>query len=120
NGKVQLKQVVNLGQAGTVFGTATCALVGALTENGAALGGHPPNLGNTGVSEDFLRDVARSLRPSKSAVVAEIEGDWITPLDSLMDMLGGLVFRRVRAEIGDAQLEREAIVLHAETKHLRD
>jgi uncharacterized membrane protein len=119
NGKVQLKQVVNLGQAGTVLGTATCALVGAL-ENVTALGGLPPNLGNVGVSEDFLRDVARSLRPSKSAVVAEIEEDWITPLDSLMDMLGGTVFRRVRAEIGDAQLEREAIVLHAETKHLRD
>ena len=125
NGKVQLKQVVNLGQAGSVLGTATCALVGALADDtgivgGAALGGPTPNLSHAGVSEDFLRDVARSLRPSKSAVVAEIEEDWITPLDSLMDMLGGIVFRRVRAEIGDAQLEREAIVLHAETKHLRD
>jgi uncharacterized membrane protein len=126
NGRIQLKQVVNLGQAGSILGTATCALVGALADEAhagmgtAALGGQPPNLGSAGVSEDFLRDVARSLRPSKSAVVAEIEEDWITPLDSLMDMLGGIVFRRVRAELGDAQLEREAIVLHAETKHLRD
>jgi len=125
NGKVQLKQIVNLGQAGSVLGTATCALVGALADDtgvafGAALGGQAPNLSNAGVSEEFLRDVARSLRPSKSAVVAEIEEDWITPLDSLMDMLGGIVFRRVRAEVVDVQLEREAIVLHAETKHLRD
>ena len=125
NGRVQLKQVVNLGQAGSILGTATCALVGALADEahtgmGTALGGQPPNLCSAGVSEDFLRDVARSLRPSKSAVVAEIEEDWITPLDSLMDMLGGIVFRRVRAELADAQLEREAIVLHAETKHLRD
>jgi len=125
NGRIQLKQVVNLGQAGSILGTATCALVGALgdeahTGMGTALGGQPPNLCSAGVSEDFLRDVARSLRPSKSAVVAEIEEDWITPLDSLMDMLGGIVFRRVRAELADAQLEREAIVLHAETKHLRD
>ena len=125
NGRIQLKQVVNLGQAGSILGTATCALVGALADEahtgmGTALGGPPPNLGSAGVSEDFLRDVARSLRPSKSAVVAEIEEDWITPLDSLMDMLGGIVFRRVRAELADAQLEREAIVLHAETKHLRD
>jgi uncharacterized membrane protein len=124
NGRVQLKQVVSLGQAGSILGTATGALVGALADEahastGTALGG-PPNLGSAGVSEDFLRDVARSLRPSKSAVVAEIEEDWITPLDSLMDMLGGIVFRRVRAELGDAQLERDAIVLHAETKHLRD
>ena len=125
NGGVQLKQVVNLGQAGSILGTATCALVEALADEahtgmGTALGGQPPNLGSAGVSEDFLRDVARSLRPGKSAVVAEIEEDWITPLDSLMDMLGGIVFRRVRAELADAQLEREAIVLHAETKHLRD
>ena len=125
NGRVQLKQMVNLGQAGSVLGTATCALVGALADDtgaaaGMSLGGQAPNLNNAGVSEDFLRDVARSLRPSKSAVVAEIEEDWITPLDSLMDMLGGIVFRRVRAEVVDAQLEREAIVLHAETKHLRD
>ena len=125
NGRIQLKQVVNLGQAGSVLGTATCSLVGALadeaaTGKGNAFGCQAPNLSDAGVSEDFLRDVARSLRPSKSAVVAEIEEDWITPLDSLMDMLGGIVFRRVRAELGDAQLEREAIVLHAETKHLRD
>jgi uncharacterized membrane protein len=125
NGRVQLKQVVNLGQAGSILGTATCALVGALADEahtgvGTALGGPALNLSSAGVSEDFLRDVARSLRPSKSAVVAEIEEDWITPLDSLMDMLGGIVFRRVRAELDDAQLERDAIVLHAETKHLRD
>jgi uncharacterized membrane protein len=125
NGRIQLKQVVNLGQAGSVLGTATCALVGALADEAvmgptAALGGQPPDLCSAGVSEEFLRDVARSLRPSKSAVVAEIEEDWITPLDSLMDMLGGMVFRRVRAELGDVQLEREATVLHAETKHLRD
>jgi uncharacterized membrane protein len=125
NGRIQLKQVVNLGQAGSILGTATCALVGALADEAhtgmaTTLGCQAPNLGNAGVGEDFLRDVARSLRPSKSAVVAEIEEDWITPLDSLMDMLGGIVFRRVRAELGDAQLEREAIVLHAETKHLRD
>ena len=125
NGRVQLQQVVNLGQAGSILGTATCALVGALADEaqtgaGTALGGPAPNLSSAGVSEDFLRDVARSLRPSKSAVVAEIEEDWITPLDSLMDMLGGIVFRRVRAELDDVQLERDAIVLHAETKHLRD
>jgi uncharacterized membrane protein len=124
NGKVQVKHMVNLGQAGSVLGTATCALVGALADEpsavGVSFGGQVPNLCNAGVSEDFLRDVAKSLRPSKSAVVAEIEEDWITPLDSLMDMLGGIVFRRVRAEVLDAQLEREAVVLHAETKHLRD
>jgi len=125
NGRIQLKQVVSLGQAGSILGTATCSLVGALAEEAAtgkgnAFGCQAPNLSDAGVSEDFLRDVARSLRAGKSAVVAEIEEDWITPLDSLMDMLGGIVFRRVRAELADAQLEREAIVLHAETKHLRD
>src|SRR5262245_54592317 len=125
NGKIQLKQIVNLGQVASVLGTATCALVAALADDVGViprigLAADVPSLHNIGVSEEFVRDVARALRPNKSAVVAEIEEDWITPLDSLMDMLGGTVFRRVRAEGVDAQLEREAMVLHAETMHLHD
>jgi uncharacterized membrane protein len=125
NGRIHLKQVIKLGQSGSILGTATCALVGALADEaaigtGIVPGDQAPNLSGAGVSGDFLRDVSRSLRPRKSAVVAEIEEDWITPLDSLMDMLGGIVFRRVRADLDEAQLERDAIVLHAETKHLRD
>src|SRR5262245_36928335 len=114
-GKVQLKQVINFGQIGSVLGKATGALVGALADEpgGTAvrnLEWQMGNLQNAGVSEEFLRDVTRAVRPGKSAIVAEIEEDWITPLDSLMEMLGGLVFRRVRAEVLDTQLEREVMV----------
>lgn len=124
-GKVQLKQVINFGQIGSVLGKPTGALVGALADDpgGTAVKNLEWQLGNlqsAGVSDEFLRDVARAVRPGKSAIVAEIEEDWITPLDSLMEMLGGIVFRRVRAEALDTQLEREVMVLHAETLHLRD
>ena len=45
--------------------------------------------------------------PGKSAVVAEISEGWITPLDTRMEELGGTVFRRYRADVEDAQIERE-------------
>lgn len=122
DGKVKLKQLVSLGQAESVLGTATTALVGALSEHTdpGRVGAYMASLQSAGVGEGFIRDISRSLREGKSAVVAEIEEDWITPLDSLMDMLTGTVFRHVREQTIDAQLEREAVVLHAETKHLRD
>ena len=124
-GKVELKQVINFGHVGSVLGNATGALVGALADDPGgtttkSIEWQAGHLQNAGVSDEFLRDVARAVRPGKSAIVAEIEEDWITPLDSLMEMLGGIVFRRVRAEVLDTQLEREVMVLHAETLHLRD
>ena len=124
-GKIELKQVINFGQIGSVLGKATGALVGALADDpgGTTVKSFEWQMGNlqsAGVSDEFLRDVTRAVRPGKSAIVAEIEEDWITPLDSLMEMLGGLVFRRVRSEVFDSQLERDVMTLHAETIHLRD
>jgi uncharacterized membrane protein len=123
--KIHLKQVINFGLIGSVLGRATAALVGALAEDAGstALKSSDWQIGtlqSAGISEEFFRHVARAVRPGKLAIVAEVEEDWITPLDSLMEMLGGVVFRRPRAELLDTQLEREVMLLHAEALHLQD
>jgi hypothetical protein len=53
------------------------------------------------------------------AVVAEIDEDWVTPLDSRMEALGGEVFRRARTEVVDAQLAAEQTALEEEVADLK-
>ncbi len=45
------------------------------------------------VGEDIVGDVSRSLAPNTAAVIAEIDEEWTTPVDTLMEALGGVVFR---------------------------
>jgi hypothetical protein len=53
------------------------------------------------------------------AVVAEIDEDWVTPVDSRMEALGGEVFRRARTEVVDAQLSAEEDALEQEIADLK-
>jgi hypothetical protein len=48
----------------------------------------------TEVDTDFLADVATALTPGKYAVVADVDEDWVTPVDTRMEAVGGVVFRR--------------------------
>jgi hypothetical protein len=48
------------------------------------------------------------LAPGRSAIVAEIEEDWVTPLDSHMEAAGGIVLRAWRDDIEDERIRREA------------
>jgi hypothetical protein len=41
-----------------------------------------------------LTDVATALTPGKYAVVADVDEDWVTPVDTRMEAVGGVVFRR--------------------------
>ncbi len=94
---------------GTLAGTSLGALVGILggpagMAIGATLGltaGLTADVYNAGVGEDYLDDVAKALTPGKVAVVAEIEEDWTTPVDTRMETIGGVVFRRTIAEVKD-------------------
>jgi len=51
------------------------------------------DLAGFGSTPDFVQTIARELRPGRAAVLAEIEEDWITPLDTRLEELGGLVIR---------------------------
>jgi len=62
-------------------------------------GGAAFDLTNAAVGEDFVDDVSAALSPGKVAVVAEVEEDWTTPVDTRMDAIGGIVFRRALSDV---------------------
>jgi hypothetical protein len=80
------------GPVGLAVGAVTGAAAGSLYD-----------LAQLGVSEDFVAEVSRQLSPGKAAVIAEVDEEWITPLDARMEPLGGVVFRRSRGEFIDAR-----------------
>jgi uncharacterized membrane protein len=69
---------------------------------GAASGlgaGFATDLHNARISGDFVDDVSKTLQPRKVAVVAEVEEDWVTPVDTRMEAIGGTVFRRSLSDV---------------------
>lgn len=126
SGKLAIKQAADQGPVGTVLGMATGGLIGLLggplgAAFGAAagtLGGSLVDLANVGVGTDFLDEVAKYLTPGKAAVVAEVEEQWVIPVDSRMEDLGGTVFRRSRRDVLDAQIQRDITALDAEVDEL--
>jgi uncharacterized membrane protein len=125
DGNVQVKQSSDLGAAGTVGGLVIGALIGVLGGATAAIGagtgmfgGFLYDMAHLGVSQDYLGGVGKSLKPGKAAVVAEIWEDWILPVDTRMEALGGVVFRHTRKDILDLQVERDITTLKTEIDEL--
>jgi uncharacterized membrane protein len=128
DGKVSVKQTSNEGPAGTAVGLLTGSLLGlfagpvglAVAAGAGTLGGLLFDLARVGVNDKFLDESARQLEPGKVAVVAEVWEEWVTPVDTRMETAGGVVLRRVRDEVIDAQIEREVKTLRTELASLRD
>lgn len=59
------------------------------------------------------------LKPGKAAVVAEINEEWVTPVDTRMGALGGEVLRRARTEVVDAQVASEQAAMQEEIAELK-
>jgi uncharacterized membrane protein len=126
-GTVSVKDAGDQGPVGTAVGWATGGLIGLLggpvgLAAGAVAGsltGSLYDLAQLGVGGDFLDEVSKSLLPGKSAVVAEIEEEWVTPLDTRIDALGGTVFRQTRSEFIDSQVERDIEVTKADIRDLK-
>jgi uncharacterized membrane protein len=121
-GKVTVKEATDEGPLGTAVGLVTGALVGvlggpvgvAVGATAGAYGGALFDLTTVGVSEDFLDQVARSLEPGKAAVIAEVQEEWVLPVDTRMEDLGGTVFRRAWGDVLDAQIARDAAAIEAD------
>jgi uncharacterized membrane protein len=126
-GEITVRQEDTPGPAGTIFGLATGTLIGLLggplgMAAGAAAGtltGSIFDLAALGVGEDFLAEVSQNLTVGKVAVVADVDEEWVTPLDTRMEALGGLVFRRARAEFIDAKIEQDIAADRAEFAELK-
>jgi hypothetical protein len=95
---------IALGGSAIIGGPPVAALGAA---GGALMGGWRYAL-DLGVDLDFLDELSRALTPGKSAIVAEIEEECVTPLDSRMEAVGGTVLRAWRDHLEDERMRREA------------
>jgi uncharacterized membrane protein len=107
DGTAIVKEDNDPGPLGTVFGTSLGGLIGALFGpvglaigvSAGLAGGATADLTHSGVGDDFIDDVSKTLSPNKVALVAEIDEDWTLPVDNRMDALGGIVFRRAWSDV---------------------
>jgi len=128
NGKVEVRQAADPGPVGTAVGLLTGTLIGILAwpaglAVGASLGGLAGlvfDVNKSGVDVTFLDDVSKALTSGKFAVLAEIEENWTTPVDTRLHKLDGIVFRRLRGEVVADQLMRESAAFEADLKSLND
>lgn len=126
-GKVAVKQEADQGPLGTTVGLLTGTLIGLIGGPvGAAAGAYAGTVGGgmfdltrAGVAASFVDEVAGSLKPGKVAVVAEINEDWVTPVDTRMEALGGEVLRRARTEVVDAQITSEQAAMKEEIAEMK-
>jgi uncharacterized membrane protein len=127
NGKVSAMQAEGDFPVRTVGGTAIGSLIGLLGGPiglgiGAVAGALAGSIGDlyvAGVNADFLDEVSAALTPGKCAVVADISEEWVTPADSRMEAVGGVVFRSPRTTVEDDQRARDVAELKEEIAQLK-
>jgi uncharacterized membrane protein len=111
----------------TVGGTAIGSLIGLLGGPvglgiGAAAGALAGNIGDlyvAGVNADFLDDVSAALTPGKCAVVADVSEEWVTPVDTRIEAVGGVVFRSLKSTVEDDQRARDVASLKEDIAQLK-
>lgn len=111
----------------TCVGTALGSLIGLLGGPvgfgiGTGLGclaGLTADLHNARIDADFVDDAAKALVPNKFALVAEIQEESTTAVDTCMEALGGTVFRRALSELNHAAYEQDVAAMKADLAQLR-
>ena len=127
DGTTTVKQEDDYGPIGTLLGTSFGSLIGLLggpvgLAIGAAtgvLGGAAVDLNNARIGEDFVQDVSKALVPNKVALVAEIEEDWTTPVDTRMEAIGGSVFRRTLSDVKQTIHEENVAAMKADLAQIK-
>jgi len=127
DGTTSVKQFDDFGPVGSLVGTSVGSLIGLLggpvglavgAASGLALGAIF-DLDNARVGADFVEDVSKSLKPTKVAVVAEIEEGWTTPVDTRMEALGGTVLRRALSDVEEDLREKDIAAMEADLAQLK-
>lgn len=127
DGTATVKQGDDSGPLGTLVGTSLGSLIGLLggpagLAIGAAVGfvgGMTADLNNARIGGDFIDDVTKVLLPNKVAVVAEIEEEWTTPVDTRMEAIGGTIFRRALSEVKHTIHEEDVAAMKADIAQMK-
>jgi uncharacterized membrane protein len=127
DGTTTVRQSDEPGPLGTLLGTSLGSLIGLLggpigLAIGAGVGliaGSAADLNNARVGGDFVDDVTKVLLPNKFAVVAEIQEDWTTPVDTRMEAIGGTVFRRALSDVKHTVDDEETTAMKADLAQMK-
>ena len=127
DGTATVKQGNEPAPLGTVVGTTLGSLIGLLggptgLAIGAAAGmavGATSDVDNARIGDDFLDDVMKALTPGKAAVVADIEEEWTTPVDTRMEKLGGAVYRRAVSAVRDIANDEDTAAIKADIAEMK-
>jgi uncharacterized membrane protein len=128
DGTISVKEQDDFGPVGTLIGTSLGALIGVLggpagvaigATTGLTLGGLA-DLDNLLVGDDFVTDITKSLTPNKVALVAQIEETWTTPVDTKMEPLGGIVFRRSVAQVRQDIEDQDIAAIKADVAQMKE
>jgi uncharacterized membrane protein len=127
DGTTTIRQSDDPGPLGTLVGASLGSLIGLLggpagVAIGAAVGmlaGGTADLSNARVGDDFIDDVTKKLTPNKFAVVAEVQEDWTTPVDTRMEAINGSVFRRALSDVKDIVDDEDTTAMKADLAQMK-
>jgi uncharacterized membrane protein len=127
DGTATLKQGDDPGPLGTLVGTSLGSLIGliggpvgfAIGAGAGLIAGATVDLNNAGVGEDFIDDVRQELQPNRFALVAEIQEDWTTPVDTRMEAIGGKVYRRALSEVKQTLHDENVAAMKADLAEMK-
>lgn len=127
DGTASVKQGDDVGPIGTLVGTSLGSLIGLLGgPAGMAIGataglalGAVADFDKARIGSDFIDDVTKVLTPNKVAVIAEIEEEWTTPVDTRMEAIGGTVLRRALWEVRQTVDDEETAAMKADIAQLK-
>ena len=128
SGGARVTQAAVEGPLGTAVTMMTASLVGLLARPipGPISGSVPSLTGfvfdpeRPGTDFGFLNDVVSALAPGRTAVIAELQETWVTPVDTRLAPLGGVVFRRIRSSFLEDQLVWESAVFATELRQVEE
>lgn len=117
----------DVAQINTLIGTSLGSLIGLLGGPvglgiGAGIGylaGVTADFNNARIDGGFVDEVAKALVPNTFAVVAEVEEEWTTSVDTRMEAIGGTVFRRALSEVTYAVHEQDVAAMKADIAQLK-
>ena len=127
DGTTVVRQSDDQGPLGLLVVTSLGALIGLLggpagAVFGAAMGlvgGSAVDINTARIDQDFVEDVRKELLPNKFALVAEIQEDWTTPVDTRMEAIGGMVFRRALSEVKHTVDDEEVAAMEADLAQIK-
>jgi uncharacterized membrane protein len=127
DGTASIKQGDDAGPLGTLVGTALGSFIGLLggpagVAIGAAAGmgaGSAVDIDNARIGDDFIADVNKQLLPKRVALVAEIEEDWTTPVDTRMEAIGGTVYRRALSDVNHQVNQEDVAAMKADLAQMK-